>query len=181
MLNIYLTDLSAYNKGYLIGEWINLPNGNLGQVLNKILKSGEALCFLECGYYELHEEYFITDFEWEEVAIFSIGEYENLEELNSKLELLQDLSISEQKAVKFLLEQNFATDITDAISKVDDVLIHENSSLSDVAYDLINECYDIDKLPSIIANNIDYDSIARDLEIEGRFYEVDSDIYEYIG
>lgn len=166
MLNIYLTDLSAYNKGYLIGEWINLPNGNLGQALEKILKSGEALCFLECGYYELHEEYFITDYEWEEVDIFSVSEYENLKELNSKLELLQNLSLTEQKIVKFLLEQNLVNDIPDAISKIDDVVIYENSSLSDVAYDLINECYDIDKLPSIITNNIDYDSIANDLEIE---------------
>lgn len=28
MLKIYLTDLSAYNKGYLFGEWISLPSDN---------------------------------------------------------------------------------------------------------------------------------------------------------
>ena len=50
MLQIYLTDLSAYNKGYLFGEWISLPCDDLENKLSKILKAGEAMCFIEENY-----------------------------------------------------------------------------------------------------------------------------------
>jgi hypothetical protein len=53
--------------------------------------------------------------------------------------------------------------------------------MEDIAYDFINECYGVDSLPSIIANNIDYESIGRELEMDGRYFEVDSDIFEYLG
>jgi len=53
--------------------------------------------------------------------------------------------------------------------------------MNDIAYDLMQECYQADKLPSIIANNIDYDGIAKDLELDGNYYQYGSDIIEYIG
>ncbi len=36
MLNIYITDLAAYNKGFLYGEWIRLPmsDDNLSEAEN---------------------------------------------------------------------------------------------------------------------------------------------------
>ncbi|MFW3398472.1 antirestriction protein ArdA, partial [Aliarcobacter butzleri] len=56
MLKIYFTDLASYNKGYLYGEWIDLPCNNLQDILEKLLKASSALCFIEEGYYEEHEE-----------------------------------------------------------------------------------------------------------------------------
>ena len=103
MLKIYLTDLSAYNKGYLFGEWISLPCDNLEEQLSKILRAGEALCFLECGYYEKHEEYFITDWEWEDVELFEINEYEDIFKLNETLFRLTSYSNYQLKAIRFLL------------------------------------------------------------------------------
>ena len=50
-----------------------------------------------------------------------------------------------------------------------------------LAYDLVEECYDLDSLPSIISNHIDYESIARDLSYENCYYEIDETLYEYIG
>lgn len=49
MLEVYLTDLAAYNKGFLIGEWITLPCEDLEDKLKKILDQGSCLCFLEEG------------------------------------------------------------------------------------------------------------------------------------
>ena len=53
--------------------------------------------------------------------------------------------------------------------------------MEDIAYDFIEECYNLDDMPNIIANNINYESIARNMEIEGSYYKIDADIYEYIG
>lgn len=181
MLRIYLTDLAAYNKGYLFGEWVSLPCSNLDETLSKILRAGEAMSYLECGYYEKHEEYFVTDYEWEDVELFEIGEYENIFALNEQLKLIESCSTSELKAIAFLLSEQITSNLEDAITKVDDVIIYENQTMEDVAYDLMQELYNADALPSIIANHIDYDGIARDLEIDGNYRIIGGDIYEYHG
>lgn len=181
MLKIYLTDLSAYNKGFLHGEWISLPCEDIEEQLSKILRGGEALCFLECGYFEEHEEYFITDYEWEEVSIFEISEYENLSSLNEQLSTLESLNSSQLKIVRFLLSENYTDDIESAIEKLDVVVLREDTSLLDYSYELLDELYNLNSLPSIITNNIDYQGVTKDLEYEGRYIEVDGDLYEYIG
>lgn len=178
MLNIYLTDLSAYNSGYLIGKWVTLPlsDEELHHVINEILCEGET-----AANDSNHEEYFITDYEWEDLCIFEVNEYSNPFELNSKLLLLEGLDQNLLKCVSFLLEYELAIDLEDAISKADDVILYEDQSLEDVAYDLINECYDTQSLPSIISNNIDYKGIAVDLEYDGTYFIVDNDVFQYIG
>jgi antirestriction protein len=78
------------------------------------------------------------------------------------------------------MSEGLAGDIYDAVEKVDDVVIHENQSMVDIAYSLIEECYSLDKVPDLIANHIDYEGIAIDLMLEGNYYHVDNDVYEYI-
>ena len=181
MLQIYLTDLSAYNKGYLFGEWLSLPCDDLEDKLSKILKAGEAICFIEENYYEKHEEYFITDWEWEEVDLFELDEYENVFSLNEQLKLIENCTNNELKAIRFLLNEQIVSKLEDAYYKAEDVIIYENQTLSDVAYELLNECYNLDKLPSIITSHIDYDSVARDLELDGNHTVIGNDVYEYHG
>jgi len=181
MLKIYLTDLSAYNKGYLFGEWVSLPSDNLNETLVKILRAGEAMCFIEENYFEKHEEYFITDYEWEDIELFKICEFENIFKLNETLFRLEQLNQRELKAIRFLLSEQIALNLEDAITKVDDVTIYENQTISDVAYELLNDYYELSQLPSLIINHIDYDGIARDLELDGNYTVIDNDIYEYHG
>lgn len=178
MLNIYLTDLSAYNSGALVGKWITLPCDELElhTAINEVLIKGEEAVK---GFN--HEEYFITDYEWEELGFFEVDEYENIFSLNANLVLLMELPKLQQKAVRFLLSEFITYDIEDAILKSEDVIVHENTTLEDYAYEFIDEIYNIDSLPSIIANNIDYEGVARELEYEGIYHEIDDDLYEYIG
>ena len=67
MLKIYVTDLSAFNTGFLLGEFITLPmdKEELASRVKMILGKGEILCNDS-----FHEEYFITDYEFETVDIF---------------------------------------------------------------------------------------------------------------
>ncbi|MCD6654383.1 MAG: antirestriction protein ArdA [Sulfurovum sp.] len=178
MLKIFLTDLAAYNAGCLSGTWIQLPltKFELSQAISEVLSEGEQVTGEEN-----HEEYFITDYEWDDIDIKEIDEYENIYELNDELNLLSDLPKNKLKAVKFLLDEGITIDIEDAISRAEDVTVYHNYTMEDVAYDLIDSCYNLKDIPDLIANNIDYDGIARDLEHDGTYWEIDGDVYEYIG
>lgn len=178
MLKVYLTDLAAYNAGSLVGKWVQLPltGFELSQVISEVLSEGEHAIDGSN-----HEEYFITDYEWDDVDIKEIDEYENIYNLNDELILLSDLEKEKLKAVKFLLDECITSDIEDAISRAEDVIIHHNYTMEDVAYDLIEFCFNLKDIPPLITNNIDYDGIARDLEYDGTYWELGGDVYEYIG
>ena len=179
MLEIYLTDLQAYNEGHLVGKWVELPLTpfELSQAISEVLTEGEIYSGSDG-----HEEYFITDYSWQDIEFFStIDEYENLYELNKSLQAIEEVEESKHKAIAFLLAEGLATSVEDAIGKAEDVRIYENQTMGDVAYELMQDCYSADALPSIISNHIDYEGIARDLEIDGNYFEVGADIYEYVG
>jgi len=179
MLKIYITDLAAYNNGFLVGKWVTLPlsDEDIHRVLSEVLCEGETISGSDN-----HEEIFITDWEFEDIEFFQVEEYDDVYKLNDEIRLLCDLDVSMQKAVAFLLNEGITLDVEDAISRAEDVIIHENQSLEDVAYKLMDELHGVDyKLPSIIANNIDYEGIARELEMEGIYWEIGKDVYEYIG
>ena len=178
MLQVFITDLAAYNAGSLVGRWVQLPldSFSLSQAISEVLTEGEYAVDEEN-----HEEYFITDYTWEDIDLKEIDEYENIYDLNNELRLVTDLNRDQLKAVKFLLDEGITSDIEDAICRAEDVTIHHNYTMEDIAYDLLHECYNLETIPSIIANNIDYDGIARDLEYEGVYWEIGGDVYEYIG
>ena len=178
MIEIYITDLQAYNEGYLVGKWIKLPltKFELVQAISEVLNEGKSHSGTDN-----HEEYFITDWSWTNHEFQDIYEYENIQELNKMLLGIEDKSEHELKALAFLMNESLAVDIADAITKVDDVRVYENQNMEDVAYDLMQECYQADLLPSIIANNINYENIARELEYDGMYFEVGIDVFEYIG
>ncbi len=178
MLKIYITDLEAYNNGALVGKWVELPlsKEEIDNELQEVLDKGKAVVN---GYN--HEEYFITDYEWEDGAIFEVDEYSNLDNLNERVEQLEELDHDQLKAVQFLLDEQLAKDITEAIEKIDDVIIHQEQSMSDIAYNLIEECYNTDDIPSILLNHIDYEAIGSDLLLDGSYFiGTDGDIIEYV-
>ena len=176
-MRVYITDLEAYNNGHLVGQWYQLPMNEdlLAESIENVLQKGRDIC----GDTHFHEEYFITDYECD---YMEIEEYSNLTKLNEIAEAMENIDEEGVKAINFLMENNFVKDIFEAIETYEDsVRIYEDSTMEDIAYNFIQECYSLDDIPSIISNNIDYESIARDMEIEGSFYKIDSDIYEYIG
>ena len=179
MLKLFITDLSAYNNGFLVGEWVTLPlsGKELYLAIQQVLSEGEYLCQSDVT----HEEIFITDYEWVGLELFNVGEYDSPWDVNDDVGKVSDLTPLQQKAVAFLLGEQLTYEVDDAIAKADDVIIHENQSLEDVAYELMQECYEVDKLPPIIANNIDYEGIAKDLEYDGTYWEIDGDVFEYVG
>lgn len=81
-------------------------------------------------------------------------------------EYLDELDENEAEQLGFLLDCGYS--LEDALDRYDDVLIFEGSA-SDYAYDLINETSDV---PEHLRHYIDYDAIARDMEINGEITEI---------
>ena len=178
MLKLYITDLQAYNESSLVGRWVSLPK--MQQELQEDIKG-----ILECGEIDTgssnHEEWFITDYKWEDISLFDIDEYQDIFKLNEQLQSLEDLQTYQLKSISYLIDDGIATDINDAIDKLDDVVIHENQTMKDVAYNFIQEYYDIEKLPFILSTHIDYEAVGRDMYINGNYTEKGADIFEYMG
>ena len=179
MLKIFLTDLAAYNNGYLVGEWLTLPleTEELEANIKEILAKGEELCGDRFS-----DEFFITDYEWEDVSIFSVDEYENIYTLNEKIKLIEEsIEPWQHRIVKVLLDNGLVNTLEDAIDKVDEVVVYENSTMADIVEQYIEEYTDLNAYHPLIVAHIDYEGIGRDLELEGNFFRENSDIFQFLG
>lgn len=173
MLKIFITNLSEYNNGNLIGEWVSLPSDSsfINQTIRKILSSDDS------------EEVFITDWEWDNKTIFEIDEYENIQLLNSKLFKLSELTPYQLESIYFLIKEGICVcdDLDECINQSYDVVIHRNKSMRDIGIERIKEIVGLNEIPSIITNNIDYDGVGEEIRVGGYFVEDGNTIYEYIG
>jgi len=165
MLEVYITDLAAYNKGFLFGEWVELPldGFSLQQKINKILSEGAELCSRELGYYEEHEEIFITDYTWDEYDFFNIDEYECIISLNEKIQKLSSVDNSDLVKIEYLM-QDIGLDIDEAIEKKEEVIFYKDMSLEDVAQELVEEVFG--EVNSKLKFYIDYEKLGKDLSFD---------------
>lgn len=167
MLNIFLTNLGKYNEGALVGEWVSLPASDeeLEAVKNRI------------GINEQYEEWFITDYETDIHGV-SVGEYDDIEELNELAEAIEE----NPEQVEALLY--FGYDITaENIENVSYITTAEglDSENYAVGYYYAIECGCLE-IPSNIEPYFDFEAYGRDIMLEGQFYTNENgDIYEYIG
>lgn len=162
MMKIYLTNLGKYNEGELIGEWVELP------VSQEELKE----VFERIGINEEYEEYFITDYECD---FYEIGEYENLDTLNEIAERIEELDENESKVAKALISDLSYT-LDEAIDKVNsgDYRIYSDcDNMTDIAYQVVEECGYLNNVPDNVARYFDYESFGRDLGIEGTYIFLD--------
>lgn len=87
-------------------------------------------------------------------------------------EFLQDIDDDSDQgiALRWLLSLGYT--LGDALSRADEVTIHHGS-----AKDYAMEITDISGIPAHIAGYIDYEAIARDLEISGDITEFSFEVY----
>lgn len=162
MMNIYLTNLGKYNEGELIGEWVELPVSQ--EELQKV--------FERIGINEEYKEYFITDYECD---FYEVGEYESLDTLNEIAERIEELGEEESEVVKVLMSELGYT-LNEAIDKVNsgDYRIYSDcDDMTDIAYQVVEECGYLNNVPDNAARYFDYESFGRDLGIEGTYIFTD--------
>ena len=161
MLKIYVTNLRKYNEGQIIGEWVSLPCEGLEEVLNEISNNG-------------NDELFISDYDTD-INGLKIGEYEDILQLNEIAEEIDNLSDDELIAFQAYLEQ-YANNMEQALDEVHqgNYRIYYNcDNMSDVAYQVVNECGLLDGAPEELKVYFDYEAYGRDLSINGTFTQVD--------
>ncbi len=160
-MQIYLTNLSKYNAGRLLGEWVELPcsKKELQDALSRVCQD---------------EEYFISD---SEGIPFDVGEYDDLCGLNEKLEEYEALDEHEKLCVAFLLSEGH--DWNFSIDNHEDVILYASERLEKVAYSLVDEgCFG--PVGDGLSNYIDYAAIARDLSYDG-YVQRDEGVFHYVG
>lgn len=165
-MDIFITDLQAYNEGHLVGKWIQLPLSSfeLSQTLSGVLNEGESICDSDN-----HEELFITDYEAEIV----IGEYDDIHELNKIAESMEAFSAEDMLKLKFLSHEGYNERevINNGIHSYDvDIYDYrDNKNFTDtfelLAFDFVEEGL-FGEIPKTLEYYIDYEKIARDLRMD---------------
>jgi len=169
---IYITDLAAYNSGYLIGRWITLPmpHEELAGVIQEVLTHGMKTCQDT----QPHEEVFITDSE----ADITIGEYDGIHLLNELAEFMEEYTEHDLLKLRFLSsegynEHNIIKEGLDSF-EVDIYDYSEDTSFTDVyellAYDFVDEGL-FGEIPVHLEHYIDYSAIGRDLSMDYTEFE----------
>lgn len=161
-MKIYLTNLGKYNEGELVGEWVELPAAQ--EELEKV--------FERIGINEEYEEYFITDYECD---LYEVGEYENIDKLNDIAERIKELDEEGSKVVKALIQKLDYT-LDEAIDKVnsgDYMIYNDCENMTDVAYQVVEECGYLENVPDNVARYFDYESFGRELGIGGNYIFLD--------
>ena len=171
----FVTNLSLYNQGKLVGEWIEFPidEEEFEEVKKRIQID------------EMHEEYFFTDYECEDLSNFKpsfIGE-------NSSVDHLNDIGERMNNAEDILLNAaiDIYNDLEEALDAVegdriaywgDDSPISNDDTRIGVNY--VNALGSIEELGmETLARYFDYESFGRDLRIGDGFFVTDDGVFSH--
>ena len=165
-MKVFITSLTAYNQGHLVGKWIQLPLSSfeLSQSILGILSDAQEVCG-STG----HEEVFITDYE----ADILINEHDDIYALNDIAKVMDNYSEDDLLKYKFLSYEGYnQSEVLENGIDYYEVEIHDYSDdysfigvYELLAYDLVQEGLFGD-VPDNFKNYIDYSSIGKDLSYD---------------
>lgn len=161
MVNIYLANLGAYNRGHLVGKQITLPmdEEKLQEEVDDVLNGEDAIRSRDFEG-EVDEEFAIHDFETD--LGIEISEYTGLYKLNEMLGELEFLDEYELTVVKAVLDAGIEKDIMKIIEEIGDYSvypdIHDDSNLG-------HYYLDEEELPEYLTHYFDYSEYGRDSRI----------------
>ena len=154
---VFVTTYKKHNEGRLDGEWLCLNDFTLKDFYDK------------CR--EIHSDEEDAEFLIADAMNFTFDEIE----LNDAIFEYVKMDAYDRKRVEFLVNM-MGYDMSEAVSKFQDVIFYECRNLVEVAEELVDEgCYG--DISESIINYIDYEKIAADLEISGEYYETDEGVF----
>lgn len=174
ILSIWYGNLEAYNNGALRGQWIDfeeMDRDEIKEVMNKISRNGRDECMI---------------FDYESRCGIDVGEYASIEELFEIYEICENIidkygDKCGEYAIKTFCEFYGAKYLTD-IEHYDFYFYSECYSMSDVAFEVVDQCGYLDEMPENLRGYFDYEKFGRDLDIEGHFYYCGNGTYcEMVG
>lgn len=157
-MKAWITSLNDYNSGRLTGEWVDL-DGTLWDSIEAFLAKRTQ----ETG--ELHEEHAIHDYDDTPKPIADwLGEYPSKEQI----ELLGELSEDELDMWAAWIE-HVGAHYADSVQEARDAYHGTCKSKEDFAEQLVEDVCDLKGVPEMIRYHIDWEGVARDLELGGDY------------
>lgn len=153
---IYVADLAAYNNGILYGVWIDATDS-----IDSI--NEQIFTMLDNSPIEDSEEYAIHDYE--NFGNYRLEEYTGIETVHNIATFIEDNPL-----LGIELVNHFCGDI-DAAEQAKDDYLGCYHSLADYAQELTEETSDI---PEHLAFYIDYEAMARDMEMNGDIFTIET-------
>lgn len=162
-MQVYISNLGKYNEGELVGAWFRPPI-DMEEVKEKI------------GLNDQYEEYAIHDYE----LPFEIEEYTSISEINRLCELVEEIEDTPIYKELQEIQAMWFSNIEDLIEHKDDIIHYPNcDSMADVAAYYVEETGQLGEVPSNLQNYIDYQSLGRDMELEGNFLVTNMGVFEF--
>ena len=162
MLNIFVNTWWNYNKnGADGGKWLTLPTDPDG--LEKELKA------IAAAMGDNDPEWFINDYEWTtDIDLFNVEEMDNIADLNERLHKLESLEERELEEIAAAIEA-FGYSFLEAVDRQQRgyFTLYRGMDLTDVAEEIVNDCYFTKDTPVIFTRYFDYEAFGRDLRYDG--------------
>lgn len=162
MLNVFVNTWGNYNNnGADFGEWLTLPMDPDSLV--------ETLKHIALVMGDNDPEWAIHDYEWTtDIDLFDISENDNIMELNERLQELESLEEWELEEVAAAIEA-FGYEFLEAVDRQQRgyFTLYRNMDLTEVAEEIVNECYFTKDTPDIFTRYFDYEAFGRDLGFDG--------------
>ncbi len=156
---IYVASLADYNAGRLLGRWIDADQSveDIHKEIAEMLAESKEF---------VAEEWAIHDYE--NFGSLRLSEFQDLEFVAAVARLMGEHGTLFAEVVAY------ASDIEEARRYMEEGYCGEFDRLDDYAEQLVEDCYgnEIAKLPDFIKYHIDYEGIARDLELSGDVFTI---------
>ena len=157
-IRIFLTNLGKYNEGELVGEWVELP-------VDDDFAAAKAAIGIGGNY----EEWFISDSETN-IPGLTIGEYDNIYELNDLASAIDDMDEDEILIMSAYIDAGES--IEDAIDKCDNGYVyHDCYTDQDLGYAMVDDPSELSK--DVLEMYFDYESFGRSERINQSLTEIE--------
>lgn len=160
---IYVASLADYNAGRLHGCWIDAD-----QTAEAI--RDEIACMLKASKEPIAEEWAIHDYE--NFGDLGLSEYASIDHVAEVAYQISEHGPVFGSLVAYL---GGISSVEEAVRYMEEGYRGEFDSLTDYAEELIGECYSdsLSSLPEFIRYHIDYEGIARDMELGGDVFTLE--------
>ena len=146
--------------------WIELPTSDI--VINKVLE--------EINPGGLHDV-IIADYETD-ISGLKVSEYDNILELNTIAEEIDNLSDDELIALQAYLEEYNMEQALEEVRQGNYRIYYDCDNMEDVAYQAVNESGLLDGVPEQVKMYFDYEAYSRDMDINRTFIQIDNSFVE---
>ncbi|HAR6042854.1 TPA: antirestriction protein ArdA [Staphylococcus pseudintermedius] len=164
-LNLFITDLTEYNAGNLVGKWFDA------------LTEFDAMSAYIDDIVGKRHEWFISD---SESDLFEVSEFHSIDELKEMVEIIKESGFNSSIAN---LIKNYTDNRTEIISIIEEKNIivldgfpSEQEALGEYVFDLINE-YEPD---NFLYQYFDFEKFGRDLLLTDYSYLGRNEDYDHV-